>query len=160
MRARDLQTPIPLVDRTTTALEAARLIATDNLTALVVADEDHRPVAVMSAVDVLGLLIPGYVLDDMSLAGVFDERGSEEVWAAGSRRLLAELLDDVGVRVRDILVVDADATIVELAAQMADARAQIALVKGSPQDEPGFVQLPAVMEAILRFAPNDGRTNA
>lgn len=155
MRARDLQTQIPLVDRTTTALEAARLIATDSLPALVVADESGKPVAVMSAVDVLGLLVPGYVLDDMSLAGVFDERGSEELWAPGAKRVLAELLDDVGVRVRDILEVDADATIVEVAAQMADTRSQIALVKGSPIDQPGFVQLPTLMDAILRFAPGD-----
>lgn len=154
MRARDLQTPLPIVDRTTMALDAARLIARDGLPALVVADEAGKPAAVISAVDVLGLLVPGYVLDDMSLAGVFDEKGSEELWAPGGKRVLGELLDDVGVRVRNILVVDAEATIVEVAARMAEAHAQLALVKSSATGEPGFVQLPAVMDAILRFASN------
>lgn len=160
MRARDLQTTLPIVDRTTTALDAARLIARDGLPALVVADEAGNPAAVLSAVDVLGLLVPGYVLDDMSLAGVFDEKGSEEVWGAGRERVLGELLDDIGVRVRDILVVDAAATVVEVAARMADARAHIALVADHTATEPGFVQLPAVMDAILRFTPHQDGASA
>ena len=150
MRAIDLATAIPIVDRHTRALDAARQIAGSQLPGLVVADETGRPVAVISAVDVLRLLVPDYILEDMSLAGVFDELGAEDVWSSGSARLIGELLDDHDTRVSDILEVDADATLVEVAAQMADARAQVALLRGGETAEPRFVTLPAVMDAVLR----------
>jgi hypothetical protein len=152
MRAKDLQVRLPVVDRTTTAVAAARLIASDDLAALIVADDHGMPTAVIAAVDVLGLLVPEYVIEDIALAGVFDDRGSEEVWAKGARRDLGELLDDVGIRVHDILTVDSDATIVEVAARMVDAHAHIAYVADSSSQEPAFVLLPTVMDAILRFA--------
>lgn len=151
MRAIDLRTPLPVVDRNTTALDAAHLVATGGLPGLVVADPSGKPVAVLSSVDVLGLLVPNYVMEDMSLAGVFDEQAAEEVWAHVGERTLAELLDDDGVRVHDILKVDADASLVEIAAQMVDAHAQIALLKEPAGTEPGFILLPAVMQAILRY---------
>ena len=44
--------------------------------------ETGNPFAVISAVDVLRLLVPDYILEDMSLAGVFDELGAEDVWSA------------------------------------------------------------------------------
>jgi CBS domain-containing protein len=149
VHASDLQVILPLVDRHTTARDAARLIAADNLAALVITDAAGMPVAIVSAVDVLGLLIPGYVLDDVSLAGVYDERGADEAWAQVRERSIGELLDDDGVRVHDLLKVDSDATLLELAAQLATAHAHVALVKGSAGREPRFVTLPAVLEAIL-----------
>lgn len=148
MLASDLQVPLPLVRRHTTALDAARVIARDHLAGLVVADDNGRPVAVVSSADVLGLMVPGYVLDDLSLAGVLDESGADEMWTRIAERTIGELLDDGGVSVREILRVDADANLVEMAALMVDAHAQIAVVRGT-SDEPRFVTLPAVMDAIL-----------
>jgi CBS domain-containing protein len=151
MRAQDLATPVPMVDRHTSAADAARQIADGQLPGLVVADDRGIPVTVISAVDVLRLLVPDYILEDMALAGVFDERGAEDVWSEGSRRVIGDLLDDQETRMSDILRVDADATLVEVAAEMVDARAQIAVLHGSAESEPRFVVLPAVMEAVLRF---------
>ena len=149
MLAIDLATAIPIVDRHTRALDAARQIAGSQLPGLVVANETGRPVAVISAV-MGALLVPDYILEDMSLAGVFDELGAEDVWSSGSARLIGELLDDHDTRVSDILEVDVDATLVEVAAQMADARAQVALLRGGETAEHRFVTLPAVMDAVLR----------
>lgn len=149
MHASDLQSDFPIVGRDTTALEGARLIATEKLAGLVVADTNGVPVAVVSAVDVLGLMVPGYILEDMSLAGVFDEQGAEDMWGHAGEHTIGEILDDDEDRLFDLLTVDADATILELAAHMADARAQVALVKGS--GPPQFVRLPVVMDAILKF---------
>jgi predicted transcriptional regulator len=151
MRASDLRASFPVVGRDTTALEAARHIAANHLAGLVVADKAGSPVAVVSAVDVLALMVPGYVLEDLSLAGVFDESAAEEVWSHAGEHTIGELLDDDGVRVFDLLEVDADATIVEVAALMADSRAQVALVVGAPGSAPTFVTLDAVMDAILTF---------
>jgi CBS domain-containing protein len=148
MRASDLQVTLPLVRRETTALEAARLIARERLAALVVADDAGVPVAVVSSADVLGLMVPGYVLDDMSLAGVLDEAGADEMWTRIGERTIGDLLDDDSVNVREITQIDADANLVEVAAMMVDTHSQIAVV-GRPTPEACFVTLPTVMDAIV-----------
>lgn len=104
--------------------------------------------------DVLGLLVPSYVLQDMSLAGVLDEAGAEEMWSYADNHTIGELLDDDGVRVRELLSVDGDSTLIETAALMVDAHAQIAVVNKT--DPPMFVTLPAVMDAILTFIGEPG----
>jgi len=144
------------VHRDTTLFDAARLIADDRLGGLVVVDEEGRPGSVVAAVDVLRLMLPPYLLDDLSLAGVFDEQGAEEVWAPVRTRTIGAVLDDEGVEVYALHRVDADATLVEIAAEMASARVRIALVRGTESTEPGFVTLSAVMDAILRFASASG----
>ena len=154
VHASDLQVSIPVVNRHTSALRAARLIAEGRRPGLVIADKNGKPVAVVSAADVLRLMVPNYIRDDMSLAGVFDERGAEEVWEHLDGRTIGELLDDDGVNVFDLLRVDHDATLVELAAQMAEARALVAMVSGT-DDAPAFVTLPSVMDAILSFYATD-----
>lgn len=148
MLASDLQVALPLVYRSTNAVDAAKLIAENHLPALVVADARGAAVAIVSSADVMRLMVPSYVLDDMSLAGVIDEQGAEEMWAKIAERTIGELLDDTRVPVRDILRVGADDTLMELAAKMVDARTQVAVVNG-PKDEPHFVTLPIVMDAIL-----------
>ena len=160
MRASDLQISLPMVARETTALEAARAIAADDLVGLVIADSAGVPSAVVSAVDVLGLLVPGYVLDDMALAGVLDEEAAEEVWAKAGQSTIGELIDDDRVHIYELLRVDADDTILEVAARMATARAQIALIKGSSGPDARFVTLTALMDSILTFcAPSDSSHN-
>lgn len=149
MRASDLHSEFPIVGRDTSAVEAAQLIAQQRLAGLVVADKSGMPVAIVSSVDVLGLLVPRYVRDDLALAAVVDEQGAEDMWAHAGEHTIGDLLDDEGVRVFDLLAVDADATLLELAALMADAHSQVALIRKS--DPPRFVRLPDVMDAILKF---------
>jgi CBS domain-containing protein len=149
MHATDLQSNFPVVARDTSAVAAARLIAEERLAGLVVADAKGNPVAVVSAVDILGLLVPNYMLDDLNLAGVVDEQGAEDMWSHAGDHTIGELLDDDAVRLYDLLMVDADATILELAAQMAGAHAQVALIRGS--DPAQFVRLPYVLDAILKY---------
>lgn len=153
MRAHDLEVSLPLVDHHTSALDAARMIAGERLATLVVADEAGRPSSVVSAIDVLGLLIPSYLRDDTFLSGVLDELGSDEIWDEARRRTVGELLEDDAVDVHDILTVEPDATLVEVATRMADARATIALVEGGGPAR--FVTLPSVMDAILRLTNPD-----
>ena len=154
MQASDIQAALPLVDRGTSAVAAARHIAREQLAALVVADTSGAPIGVVSSADVLGLLVPSYVLQDMALAGVLDEAGAEEMWSYADDRTIGELLDDDGVRVRELLSIDGDSTLIETAARMVDAHAQIAVVNRT--DPAMFVTLPAVMEAILTFIGEPG----
>ena len=156
MRATDLQVPLPLVDRETTLLDAARLIADDRLGGLVVVDEKGRPASVVAAVDVLRMMLPPYLIEDLSLAGVFDERGAEDVWGPVGSRTIGALLDDDGVEVYGLHTIDGDATLVEVAAEMAAARVRIALIRLPEGSEPRFITLSGVMDAILRLAQGEG----
>ncbi|MDQ0663156.1 CBS domain-containing protein [Arthrobacter ulcerisalmonis] len=156
MRAVDLQVSLPVVRRETTAVEAGRLIADSGLVGLVIANRRGIPTAIVSAVDVLRLMIPGYLLDDVSLAAVFDEDAAGEVWEHISDRSVGEMLDDEGVAIHKILSVESDATLVEIAARMVDARTQIALIRDSPPDAPMFITLPAVINAVLATAGGAG----
>ena len=154
MRAADIQVALPLIDRDTTAVAAARLIAQNHLAALVVADHSGSPIGVVSSADVLGLLVPNYVLQDMSLAGVFDEAGAEEMWSHADGRTIGELLDDDGVKVHAPMHFDADDTLIEVAARMVDGHVQIAVVNGP--EGVRFVTLPAVMDAIMTRLDESG----
>lgn len=149
MRVSELAIAIPVVDRDTSAQAAAQIIARDSRAGIVVADADGRPRAVLSAIDVLRALVPRYVMDDMSLAGVLDEKGADEVWLDVPDRTVGEILDDNESRVFDILEVEPDDTLLEVAARMADARTLVALVKGEPGVAAKFVTLPAVLDAVL-----------
>lgn len=149
MLVSDLAIPLPMVDRTTSVVVAAQIIARDSRVSIVVADRSGHPVAAISAVDVLRGLVPGYVLDDVSLAAVFDEKGADEVWADVPDRTIGDLLDDDESRALNILEVDADTTLLDVAAQMASRHVVIAFVKGSPVGAPKFVTVPAVLDAVL-----------
>jgi CBS domain-containing protein len=155
MLASDLHVSLPLINRRTPAVVAARLIARNHLADLVVADDAGTPVAVVSSSDVLGLMLPAYALDDMSLAEVLDEAGSEELWAGAGERIIGDLLDDDRVTVGGILHVDHDATMVQLAARLVGARARIAVVDGA-EEGPRFITLPALMDAVLAVRGDDG----
>jgi len=148
MHASDLQEKLPLVRRETTAIEAAELIAKGRLAGLVVADEEGLPRAIINSSDVLRLMVPGYMLADLSLAGVLDEAGSDEMWARINERTIGDMLDDNDVTVKDITHVDPDANLVEIAATMVDAGVEIAMV-GEASPASAFVSLPAVMDAIV-----------
>ncbi|MDP9697078.1 UNVERIFIED_ORG: hypothetical protein J2X79_004662 [Arthrobacter globiformis] len=69
-----------------------------------------------------------------------------------TERTVGDLLDDEGVAVHRILALESDATLVEVAARMVDARTQIALLRDSPPGSPMFVTLPAVISAVLASA--------
>ena len=151
MRVSELAITLPVVDRNMSALAAAHIIARDSRATIVVADASGKPVAVISAVDVLRALVPRYVLDDVSLAAVFDEKGADEVWGEVPVHTIGELLDDKESRVFEILEVEPDDTLLDVAAHMSQERALVAVVKGSGTSAPKFVTLPAVLDAVLHI---------
>lgn len=95
--------------------------------------------------------MPKYVLDDPSLAAVFDEKGADEVWQEVSVPTIGELIDSDESRVMGILIVDADATLLEVAAHMSQERALVAVVRAPKGEVPKFVTLPAVLDAVLHL---------
>lgn len=156
VHASDIATTLAVVDRSTPALDAVRLIADRDLVGLVIAESDGHPSAVVSSIDVVRYMLPGYLLDDLSLTNTVGDVGLDDLHQGLEGRTIGDLVDDADVSVRSVLVVPADAGAVEIAARMVDAHTQVALVHDPGRSEPGFVTLPGLLDALV--AHWDGTT--
>lgn len=116
MRARDVVTDFPTVTPDTPVLEAARLLADQDLPGLIVIDERGCPATVLPGTEVLRLAVPTYCQDDPTLAHVVDEAHADRfLETLGDRRVSAAL----PIEPRELPIADPDATALELAALMA-----------------------------------------
>ena len=70
---------LPLVRADSDALDAVRLIAEQRLPGLLVTDAAGRPSRILPASPVVRLLVPAYIQDDPSLAGVLSEITADHV---------------------------------------------------------------------------------
>jgi len=116
VHAEDLAEEFPVVDINSDALEAAKLLAERRLPGIVVTDREGHPHTVLPGSQVVRFLVPGYVQDDPSLAGVLSESLADRI---------AEKLGGVTVKTligdekRELARVNADDTLLEVAAVMA-----------------------------------------
>jgi CBS domain-containing protein len=127
VQAEEIAEDFPVVSMGTSALDAARMLAEHRLPGIVVTDPSGKPVAVLPASQVVRFIVPAYVQDDPSLAGVLNEsmadRAAEKLGGKTVRDVLPEHLLNVPAA-------DADDTIIEVAAIMARLRSPlIAVVK-------------------------------
>ncbi|MFB7178375.1 CBS domain-containing protein [Streptomyces sp. NPDC056257] len=132
MPARDLAEPYPHVTTDDPAVDAARLLAEQNLPALLVLDTDGIPYAVVPGSQVVGQLVPEYVMEDPLLAAVIDERHADAVAEGLAGRTVAEWLPR---RTFKPLYVGPDAGVLQIAAVM--ARAHVPLVAVVERDSVG-----------------------
>ncbi len=141
--------PYPVLGERSGAVEAARLLTEADRPGVIVVDDQQRPVAVLPGSQVLRLLIPNYIQDDRTLAGVVDDDFVAHMCDALAGKTVVELLP----RDRKKLpVLDADSTVLEVAAAMAAERSPIVAVVEGPGSKGalvGAVTLPAVLAAIL-----------
>ena len=150
-RAEDL----PVITAETTLRDVAMMLVRDRLIGVIVADETGRPVAVVTALDILGRLVPGFIRDDPALARVYDLAGSSESWREWGSRTIAEIFVDGDDWERSIATVDDDATTIEVAAEMLHRHTSVAAVrppKAAPRaDGPSrrFVTVQTVLQEIL-----------
>lgn len=145
MHAGDIAEDFPVVTMDSPALDAARMLAEHRLPGVVVTDSVGHPHAVLPASQVVRFIVPGYVQDDPSLAGVLDEsmadRCAERLGGKTVRDVLPEHLLDVPS-------VDADDTIIEVAAIMARHRSPLlAVMKGG--DLKGVITASRLLAAAL-----------
>lgn len=125
MHAEEIAEEFPVVTIDSGALDAARLLAEHRLPGIVVTDTSGQPYAVLPASQVVRFIVPTYIQDDPSLAGVLAESVADR--AADKLR---------GKRVRDVLpehlidipAANADDTIIEVAAMMARLRSPLIAV--------------------------------
>src|SRR6476619_7238540 len=96
MRAEELAEDFPVVTVDSDALDAARLLAEHRLPGIVVTDRAGKPFAVLPASQVVRFIVPRYVQDDPSLAGVLNEsmadRAADKLGSKKVRDVLPEKL--------------------------------------------------------------------
>ncbi len=126
MRARDIAEDYPTVGPDDDAMQTAQLLAQRRLGAIVVVDHSGKPVAVLPGSQVLNFVIPQYVQDDPGLARVYDEESADEFSAKLAGRRVRDVLSPS--ELRDVEVVDADATVLEVAAVMARMHSPVVAV--------------------------------
>jgi CBS domain-containing protein len=125
MHAEEIAEEFPVVTMDSNALDAARLLAEHRLPGIVVTDTSGKPYAILPASQVVRFIVPTYVQDDPSLAGVLNEsmadRAAEKLGDKKVRDVLPEHLTDVPPA-------KADDTIIEVAALMARFRSPLIAV--------------------------------
>src|ERR1700754_3564400 len=125
MRADQIAEDFPVVASTSNALDAGRLMAEKRLPGLVVTDADGKPVTILPASQVVRMLVPNYVQDDPSLAGVLSESMADHIAEAIGDKPVSAILPRP---LPDMPTVKSDDTIVEVAAVMAHERAPLVAV--------------------------------
>jgi CBS domain-containing protein len=146
MRAGEIATPYPVVALTTPAVEAARLLAEENLPGLIVVDERGRPRTILPGTQVLRMAVPGYIQEDPALARVIDESAADVFLRGLGERTVAEALPR---EKRELPVVNRKATVLEIAALMARAHSPLVAVVDDAGELIGAVTLDALLELTL-----------
>ncbi|MGY4712637.1 CBS domain-containing protein [Mycolicibacterium sp. CBM1] len=130
MRAEQIAEQFPVVRSDSSALDAVRLLAEQRLPGLVVTDPQDRPLAILPASEVVRLLVPAYIQDDPSLAGVLGEQAADRIADKLGGKSVAQVLPKSPPHMP---TVNADDTIVEVAAIMAQDRSPLVAVVIGPR---------------------------
>jgi CBS domain-containing protein len=146
MRAGNLAAPFPTVTPATPAIEAARLLAGQNLPGLIVVDDRGRPATILPGTQVLRMAVPQYCQDDPALARVIDEAAADVFLRELGDRTVAEVLPRER---RELPVVDPDATVLEIAALMARVRSPLVAVADRDGTMRGAITLAALLDRML-----------
>jgi CBS domain-containing protein len=115
----------PVVGLDSDAWDAVTRLAEQRLPGLVVTEPGGRPVSILPTSQVVRILVPSYVQEDPSLAGVLSESMADHVAEKLRGKTVAALLPD---EMPELAVVNHDDTIVEVAAMMARLRCPLAVV--------------------------------
>lgn len=125
MRAEQIAEQFPVVRTDSDAIDAVRLIADHRLPGLVITDTEGRPRHILPASQVVRLLVPAYVQDDPALAGVVNELTADRI----CERLTGKSVEQVLPKPpRQMAAVNADDTLLEVAAVMAREHSPLAVV--------------------------------
>jgi CBS domain-containing protein len=129
VHAEQMAEDYPVLTMESDALEAANLLAEHRLPGLVVTDQG-RPRSVLPASQVVRFLVPGYVQDDPTLARVLDESMADQVAKSLGGKSVGDLITK---EAPELAIVNADDTIIEVAAIMARLRCPLAAVMRDDQ---------------------------
>ncbi|MCT2584420.1 CBS domain-containing protein [Actinophytocola gossypii] len=127
MHASEMAEDFPVIGVEDDAWDAVTQLAERRLPGLVVIDTDGRPLSILPSSQVVRILVPTYVQDDPSLAGVLSESMADRVADKLRGKKVRALIPDDG-DVPELAVVNDDDTIVEVAAVMARLSCPLAAV--------------------------------
>ena len=125
MKAEEIAEEFPVVDIDSPALEAARMLAEHHLPGIVVLTTDGQLYAVLPASQVVRFIVPIYVQDDPSLAGVLAESIADRAAEKLGGKTVRELLQQHQLT---LPAANADDTIIEVAAIMGRLRSPLIAV--------------------------------
>ena len=131
-KAGDLASEHPLVPVDTPAAQVARVLAAADVRAVLVVRLDGSLAGVVSDRLLLRELLPSYVLENESLAGVLDQRSVDLCWRQLEGRTAKDLLPDEHEVRAEVTV---DDTIMEVASVMVRSRSPLVAVR----DQSGIV---------------------
>ncbi len=145
MHAEDMAEEFPVITVDSNALDAARMLAEHRLPGVLVTDSAGKPYAVLPASQVVRFIVPTYVQDDPSLAGVSTNRWPITRQKAGRQDGPSR---PAGTPDRHPPA-NADDTIIEVAALMARYRSPlVAVIKDGKLH--GVITASRLLEAALR----------
>jgi len=147
VRAEDLEEKFPIVPIDSDAVEAARKIAEHHLPGLLVTDTSGQPYAVLPAFAILRFILPRYVQDDLTLAGVVGDPTSDQAVQNLAGKTVGDVLPDY---LRDIPSVDARATVTKVAAEMVRLRSPLIAVTKDGKLH-GVITASRLLAAALKF---------
>jgi CBS domain-containing protein len=123
--AEDIAEDFPVVTVDSNARDAARMLAEHRLPGIVVTDKSGKPYAVLPASQVVRFIVPRYVQDDPSLAGVLNESMADRAAEKLGGKTVGDLLPEHLLKVPPA---NANDTIIEVAAEMARLRSPLIAV--------------------------------
>jgi CBS domain-containing protein len=126
VRARDLAITYPSLTPDAPAEEAARLLAEEPVEGVFVQDEHGGLQGVVTDTTLLAFLLPRYLAEDRALVGVLGEDVADVLWQRLAGREVRELLS---APTGSLGEVDADATLVEVAAALVRSGASLVVVR-------------------------------
>lgn len=146
MKARDIMGSVPefRIDEPVGSLLAA--FEQPEVRAVVVLTEFGELVGVIGDLDLLGALLPSYLLDDESLAGVLEEAAARTLQERIEAKRCGDLLDGSQ---RHHAIASPDDTLVEVATAMAKSRAP-AVVVVEKERVLGAITIDRLLGALLK----------
>ncbi|MFL6120048.1 CBS domain-containing protein [Actinophytocola sp.] len=149
MHASEMAEDFPVIGVEDDAWTAVTQLAENRLPGLVVTDEAGQPLSILPTSQVLRVLVPTYVQDDPSLAGVLTESMADRMCERlRGKKVRALLRDDMP----ELAVVRGDDTIIEVAAVMARLRCPLAVVMRG-QERVGVITASRLLQLALKPAP-------
>ncbi|AYF75207.1 CBS domain-containing protein [Nocardia yunnanensis] len=126
MHAAQMAEEYPVIDLDSDAIDAAKLLAEHRLPGILVLDAKGKPHSVLPASQVVLFIVPKYVQDDSTLAGVLNESMCGQV----VKRLRGKKVRDViPERLTKIPAAKHDDNMVEVAALMAKYQSPLVAVQ-------------------------------
>jgi CBS domain-containing protein len=124
-RARELAVAYPSLPADAPAAEVARVLAEEPVDAVFIEHHGHLQ-GVVSDLGLLLRLLPGYLLEDPTLAQVLEEDPADLLWQRLEGHTAADLLP---AKRAEVAQVDDDATLIEVAAAMTRTNAPLVAVR-------------------------------